>query len=278
MKVYLNHSFSTDDFDLVSIIDELPLWSAPFGLDLLDTVKLRPNTNALDIGSGLGFPMIELALRLGKSGKVFGIDPWERAVERTRLKIKVLNLKNAEVINGVAEKLPFDNNFFDLLVSNNGINNVEDMKLSLSECARVSKPGAQFVVTFNLEDTMMEFYEVFVETMIENNLLNEVKEMKAQIYSKRKPLVEIEALLDESGFKIKDIQHKNFRMKFLDGIAMFNHYLIKYWFLPGWKQVVKEEDQERIFDQVEKKLNKIAGEQGCFSLTTPYVTIDSVKK
>ena len=42
MKEYLNHSFSIEDFNLVSIIDELPLWSAPFGLDLLDTVKLKP--------------------------------------------------------------------------------------------------------------------------------------------------------------------------------------------------------------------------------------------
>ena len=48
--------------------------------------------------------MIELALRLGKSGKVFGIDPWEKAMERTQLKIRVLNIKNAEVIKGVARE------------------------------------------------------------------------------------------------------------------------------------------------------------------------------
>ena len=114
MKDYLKHNFSTDDFDLVSIIDELPLWSAPFGLDLLDTVKLKPNTVALDVGCGLGFPMIELALKLGTTGKVFGIDPWKRAIERINLKIKVLNIKNAKVIEGVAEKLPFEDKYFDL--------------------------------------------------------------------------------------------------------------------------------------------------------------------
>ena len=32
MKDYLKHTFSSDDVELVSIIDELPLWSAPFGL------------------------------------------------------------------------------------------------------------------------------------------------------------------------------------------------------------------------------------------------------
>ena len=248
MKEYLNHSFSTDNFDLVSIIDELPLWSAPFGLDLLDTIKLKPNCFALDVGCGLGFPMIELALRLGSTGKVFGIDPWKRAIEKINLKIKVLNIKNAEVVEGVAEKLPFEDKYFDLIVSNNGLNNVEDLKISLSECYRVSKPRAQLVITFNLEDTMMEFYNVFEEVMIENNLKDEIQKMKAQIHSKRKPIGVFETLMKETGFGIKNIKHNSFKMDFLDGTTMLNHYLIKYWFLPGWKDILIIEDQDRIFD------------------------------
>jgi arsenite methyltransferase len=273
MKDYLKHSFSIDDFDLVSVIDELPLWSAPFGLDLLNAVTLRPKIVALDIGCGLGFPLIELALRLGNSGKVFGLDPWARAIERIHLKVKVLNIKNVEVIQGVAEKMPFEDGYFDLLVSNNGINNVEDMKRSLSECSRVSKSGAQFVITFNLENTMREFYEVFEETLKENNRLDEINKMKAQIYSKRKPLDEVESLLKEAGFRIGNIEQKSFKWDFLDGATMFNHYLIKYWFLDGWKNILKDDDRERIFDPVEKKINGIAEQKGCFSLTIPYVTM-----
>ena len=36
-------AFDRDDVDLASALDELPLWSAPFGLALLDTVDLRPS-------------------------------------------------------------------------------------------------------------------------------------------------------------------------------------------------------------------------------------------
>ena len=97
----------------------------------------------------------------------------------------MLNIKNAEVIKGVAEKLPFDDNYFDLLVSNNGINNVEDMKLTLSECTRVSKKGAQFVMTFNLENTLMEFYDVFEEVMKNNNLFDEVKKLRTNLFKKK---------------------------------------------------------------------------------------------
>ena len=56
------------------------------------------------------------------------------------------------------------------------------MKLTLSECARVSKKGAQFVITFNLENTMMEFYDIIEEVMKSNKLFDEVKKMKDQIY------------------------------------------------------------------------------------------------
>ena len=41
MKDYLNQQVDTDDFELISVIDELPLWSAPFGLRLLETIELK---------------------------------------------------------------------------------------------------------------------------------------------------------------------------------------------------------------------------------------------
>ncbi|MBT8386015.1 MAG: methyltransferase domain-containing protein [Ignavibacteria bacterium] len=277
MNNYLNHNFNPDDPDLISVIDELPLWAAPFGLSLLDTIKLKPGINALDVGCGLGFPLIELSQRLGTSSKVHGIDPWESAIKRINLKIKTYNLKNVIAMKGVAEELPFDNNFFDLIVSNNGINNVADMYKSLNECSRVCKQDAQFTFTLNLEDTMIEFYSLFEETLIKNNLIEEVKKMREQIYSKRKPLAEIKKSLSENGFEIKNIKNDSFTLKFLDGATIFNHSLIKYWFLDGWKKILKTTDLQNIFEQLENKLDSIAKEIGELSLTVPFVTIDCRK-
>lgn len=277
MKDYLNHSFNPDDPDLISVIDELPLWSAPFGLSLLDTINLKPGINALDVGCGLGFPLIELSQRLGTSCKVYGIDPWESAIERINLKIKTYDLKNVIAIKGIAEELPFDNNFFDLIVSNNGINNVADMHKSLNECSRVSKPGAQFTITLNLEDTMIEFYNLFEDILIKNKLVEEVKKMKQQIYLKRKPSKDIKKSLNETGFELKRIKNDSFTLRFLDGTTMFNHSLIKYWFLDGWKNILKPGDLQNIFEQVEDKLNSMAKENNEIILTVPFVTVDCRK-
>jgi len=274
MKDYLKHNFNENDPDLIAVIDELPLWSAPFGLHLLDTIRLKPNMNVLDIGCGLGFPSIEIAQRLGPSSRVFGVDPWEGAIDRIRLKISIYHIENIRPIRTVAESLPFVDNSFDLIVSNNGTNNVQDIQKTLSECYRVSKPGAQFTLSFNLEGTMIEFYKAFKETLIENNLHNEVQKMQDHIYSKRRPLDETTTLLGDSGFRIKDIQHHGFQIRFLDGSTMFNHALIKYWFLDTWKEILNPDDLENIFTSTEDKLNAIAKEKGELSLIVPYAIID----
>jgi ubiquinone/menaquinone biosynthesis C-methylase UbiE len=277
LKNYLNHTFNTADKELIAVIDELPLWSAPFGMKLLETIKLKKGITALDVGSGLGFPLIEVAQRLGDSSTVIGIDPWKEAIDRCEQKIKKYNITNAKVIEGVAEQMPFEDKYFDLIVSNNGINNVEDMKKTLSECRRVSKPGAQFVLTMNLEDTMIEFYNVFEEILKANEMHNEIKKLKEHIYSKRKPLDEVKTLLTNSGFQIATVQNDSFSINFLDGITMFNHYLIKYWFLSEWKKIIDDDNREKVFEQTEKRLNEIWGEKGEFLLTIPFVTIDSTK-
>lgn len=277
MREYLNHKFNADDPDLVSVIDELPLWSAPFGLSLLDTIILKPNIKVLDVGCGLGFPLIEIANRLDSSSLVYGIDPWESALDRVRLKINTYNLSNVKVLKGVAENLPFDDEYFDLIVSNNGINNVEDVQKTLIECYRVSKASAQFAFTVNLEDTMIEFYNVLETVLKEKGMNDEVGKMKEQIYSKRKPLQETTQLLENSGFKLTNIDYKEFYLRFTDGETMFNHSLVKYWFLDGWKKVVKAEDLENVFGEVEDRLNKFAAKKGEIVLTVPYVTIDCRK-
>lgn len=274
MQSYLTHSFDADDPGLISAIDELSLWSAPFGLKLLELIRIRPGMKVLDIGCGPGFPLIEIAQRLGSSGDAVGLDPWSAALRRVRQKIETYGLKNVEVVNGVAEKIPFPDQSFDLLVSNNGINNVSDLKLSLAECYRASRPGAQFIVSFNLERTMHEFYDAFEETLYKNGLESEIEKMREHIYSKRRPLEEMKQFLIEAGFAIRSVVRDAFGMNFVDAATMFNHSLIKYWFLNGWKAVLQQRDLERIFEEIEQRMNAVAREKGEIRLTVPFVVID----
>ena len=278
MTDYLKTDWDYNSERLVEVFDELPLWAAPFGLKLLDNIKYKKGIKAVDIGFGAGFPLTEIAMRLDKNSKVFGIDPWERAVDRAEKKISFYNIKNIEIIRGFAEDIPLNENEIDLIVSNNGLNNVSDLDKSLSECARIIKKGGQFIQTMNLNDTMIEFYSVMEKVLTDLKLTDSLSKMQDQIYKKRKPLDKYLDLIKSHGFSIENVIHDKFEYKFVDGTALLNHYFIRLAFLDGWKEIVSKRRQEEIFGLIEEELNEKSLTDGIMKLSVPFVVIDAEKQ
>ena len=275
---WLKTKYDLENPELISVIDDLPLWSAPFGSKLLEMVKLKKNIRVLDIGSGMGFPIVELSQRLGDSCEVYGIDPWKAAVERTNQKIKIWGITNLNIIEGFAEELPFANEYFDLIISNNGVNNVQDENKTFDEIKRVSKKGAQLVITVNLPETMIEFYDVYEKVLKSKNKLEELNSLKKHILSKRKPVKHTVKLIEEADFEISEIYEDKFQFKYLDGTAMLNHFVIKLAFLNSWLEILKDSDKEQIFTELEAELNLIAEKLGELILTVPWICINAHKK
>jgi ubiquinone/menaquinone biosynthesis C-methylase UbiE len=266
--------FDLSDPQLVSLFDELPLWSAPFGLLLLDTVRLGRGLQALDIGCGTGFPLLELAQRLGSTGHVSGLDPWQEALKRVELKIARYQIPNVSLTVGTAERMPFEKQRFDLIVSNNGLNNVNDQAEALAECYRTAKAGAQLILTLNLPDTMAEFYTVFEQTLKDLGQYQAVERMKQHILEKRKPLAEVQDLLKRSGFTVSACHRDTFRYRFVDGSALFRYHFVRLAFLNSWRQILDEEQRESFFFKLENRLNERAQEEGQLVLTIPFVCLD----
>ena len=273
MTEYLKAKYSLDDPEVISILDELSLWSAPFGRKMLELIPLRRGMQVLDIGCGLGFPLIELAMRLGNSSAVYGIDPWKAGIERVRQKVKAYGLSNVHAIEGKAELLPFDDGFFDLIVSNNGLNNVQDLEKSLNECNRVLMSGGQLIFTFNTDRTFIEFYNVYRQVLNDNGLEQYNKNLSEHISSKRKPVREIVHLLETTGFAVKAVHQDMFHYRFVDGTAMLNHFVMKLAFLEPWKDVIPADVQLKCFGEIERRLNALAAERGGLSLQVPFVCL-----
>jgi arsenite methyltransferase len=263
--------------DLVSVYDEVPLWSAPFGLKLLNTVRLRRGISALDVGCGTGFPLLDLAQRLGESSRVTGLDPWNAALIRARAKIRTMNIRNAAVVAGTAEQMPFPDRSFDLVVSNNGINNVQDQEAAMRECARVSRPGAQLVITVNLPDTMKEFYSVYANVLRTLEMTAALTGMQEHIRARRKPAADTVDLISRSGYRVESSEEESFTLPFADGSALFGHFFVRLAFLQPWKDVVPPADTDRAFRQLEASLNRIAEDAGGLRLTVPFLCISAVR-
>ncbi len=274
MKKYLAEKFDVDQ--LAHVLDETPLWSAPFGLKLLDCVEYRRGITALDIGFGMGFPLTELAMRLGSTSTVYGIDPWKPGIERTQVKLDAYRIDNVRIIEAPAEKIPLDDSSIDLIVSNNGINNVQDISQVLSECARVLKPGGQFVMTMNLDKSMFEMYSELGSILSALHLDESVAAMHRHIQEKRPPLDAILDLLRANGFMIRRLEHDQFNYRYADGTAMLHHFLIRMAFMDSWIKILPKGREEEIFDALETRLSEQARRFGGLRLSIPWVVIDAV--
>jgi ubiquinone/menaquinone biosynthesis C-methylase UbiE len=276
MKKYLNKNFGNTW--LMDVFDELPLWSAPFGLKLLDYIDYKPDISALDIGFGAGFPLIEIAMRLGEGSTVYGIDPWKEAIERVGVKLDYYGVDNVRIIEGVAESIPLKDSSIHLITSNNGINNANDIEGVISECSRIMKSGGQFVQTMNLDKSMFEFYSELEAVLKEQNLNKEVEDMYRHIAQKRPPVDRFLTMLRKNNFIVKDLEYSQFNYRFATGTAMLNHYFIRLGFMGAWIKLIPSDKIEEIFDSIENRLNRQAGKQGGITLSIPYVLINAIKE
>jgi arsenite methyltransferase len=274
MQEYLSFQFDFADEKAVSVYDELPLWSAMFGLLLLKNVEMRPNMRVLDVGCGTGFPLIELAQRLGPTCSVYGIDPWEPGVKRAEARMGIRGVRNAHVRIGDASSLPFNNHEFDLIVSNLGINNFEDPDAVFAECRRVLTPSGTLSLTTNLVGHMKEFYEVFEATLRKTGNAKALDSLQKHI-DHRATIQKVDSMLFRNGFRISRVVEENGSMRFTNGTALLNHYFIKLGFLDGWKMVLEPDRQEHVFSLLEDSLNGIAARQGCLDLTIPMAYIEA---
>ncbi|MBJ7429307.1 MAG: methyltransferase domain-containing protein [Bacteroidia bacterium] len=275
MTEYLNYKFE-DNETFINTFDEAPLWSAAFGILLLKHITLKHHQTIVDLGSGAGFPLLELAGRAGNTCKLYGIDPWKNANTRANQKIKNYGYTHIEIIESSAAEIPFEKNSIDLIVSNLGINNFENPNAVFNECARVLKPNGKLALTTNLTGHWHLFYEIFYQTLHQigkSKMIEALKEEELHRGDKES----ISTLFTNTGFKINRVFEENFEMKFVDGTAFLNHYFIKLGWLSSWTNLFPKQDLQEIFTALEQNLNSYSNENDGLNLTVPMLFIEGEK-
>lgn len=268
---YLNYSFDWTQPSLVNAYDDMPLWSAMFGQFLLEYVPLQPGIRALDIACGTGFPLIELAQRLGPSSRVAGIDIWEAALKRALVKARALGVLSASITNGDAANLPYADRTFDLIVSNLGINNFDFPEDVFNECYRAAKPGAYIALTTNLHGHMGELYNAFEAVLQDMGLGEYIVDLSEQA-AERVTIEGASQLLENAGFRITKIRQASFPMRYANGNAFFNSPFIQSSFLDGWRSIVPLDKEKEVFSRLIDNLDR-----GELRLTVPAAYIEGIK-
>ena len=100
----------------------------------------------VDVGCGAGFDSFIAARMVGDGGGVIGIDMTPEMLRKARGASEVAGLGNVEFREGVAETLPVDDRWADVVISNGVVNLCPDKLAVFGEMYRVLKPGGRLQI------------------------------------------------------------------------------------------------------------------------------------
>lgn len=114
----------------------------------------------LEIGSGAG---AHSALFAKHGAQMYSMDITHDRVVATAGKIDLLQDNNKNVcLQADAEKLPFPDNYFDIVYSNGVLHHSPDTPLTIKEAYRVLKPGGKAVIMLYARDSFYYWIVIFL--------------------------------------------------------------------------------------------------------------------
>jgi arsenite methyltransferase len=108
--------------------------------------RLTPGERVLDLGSGAGTDSLIAAQMVGAGGGVTGIDMTPEMLTRARAAAAEMGAANVEFVEAEAERLPFADASFDVVISNGVIDLIPDKDAVFAELHRVLAPGGRMQI------------------------------------------------------------------------------------------------------------------------------------
>jgi len=109
--------------------------------------RMQPGEQVLDVGCGTGTLAMEVQSRVGRAGRVAGVDPGTQQIARARAKAARRHVP-IEFQIGMIEQLPFPDQSFDVVFATLMMHHLPASlkRQGLAEIARVLKPGGRLVI------------------------------------------------------------------------------------------------------------------------------------
>jgi len=131
------------DSSVVNAMPDVAVESFAGVANPFSTQRLATGERVVDAGSGAGFDCFIAANQVGPNGSVIGIDMLDEMLAKSRDSARQMGLRNVEFREGLIEKIPVEDAWADVVISNGVINLCVDKKQAFQEIWRVLRPGGR---------------------------------------------------------------------------------------------------------------------------------------
>ena len=163
---------------------------------------IQPGETVVDLGSGFGLDAMIAADKVGKTGRVIGVDLSEGEVTAALKRMTQRRIRNVDFRIGDIEDCPIDDATADCAISNGGFCLVPDKPASFREVFRILKPGGRMSFTCTVRRKPLDADRKWPSCMV--------------VFM---PLDEIDAMLTGIGFTDVAVDLSNSRMDVWDDVT-----------------------------------------------------------
>ncbi len=199
----------------------VPVIFIPWANNLLGRADLKPETSLLDVACGTGIVARMARERIGPKGRVVGADLNPDMLATAR---QISEGANIEWVLSDAANMPFDDDSFDVLTIQQGLQFFPDKPAAVTECLRVLKPGGMAVMCMvaDIEDNPL--------ISAQFNALD--KRFGPEVSGSIRAVCglsdadEIATLFNSAGFKDVDIQRVTLPLHHPDGVEFSSGFMM----------------------------------------------------
>jgi len=167
-----------------------------------DLAAIQPGESVLDLGSGSGMDLFVAGMHVTETGTVTGVDMTDEQVRKSRNLAEENGFRNVDVRHSRIEALPFDDESFDVVISNGVINLSAEKGRVFEEAYRVLKPGGRLALS-----------DIISESQMPESIKSDA-DLWAACIGGAEQVDEYTSLIEAPGFEITDVRD-NTRYEFI---------------------------------------------------------------